>query len=195
MDTIRAIILSGGPPYIAFALLLTACGIGFPFSSDLTLITGGVLAGTKIFSLFKAIPLAYTAILLGDTIAFFAGRKFGHKIVRSKLFRRVCSEKRFNEISKFLNENASKFIFSVRFTPGARSVIFLTAGTIGVKPKTFYRMNCLSTAIYVPSIMTLAFFAAYESEALVEKFKLYSRSITLLLVVVILSVFFYRRRK
>src|SRR5690606_37594550 len=157
MDTIRALILSpllGGPAYLAFASLLTGCSIGLPFSSDIILITGGVLAGTGIFELKKTILLAFVAILTGDSIAFFVGRKYGRSIVERPFFRRFCPPERFEEISRFLTQSASKFIFSVRFTPGMRSVIFLTAGVVGVPAETFLKMNSLSTSLYVSALIS-----------------------------------------
>lgn len=197
MDTIRALILSpllGGPPYLAFASLLLGICVGFPFSSDVTLITGGVLAGTGIFELQKAILVAWCSILLGDSITFFVGRKYGHRIARSRAFRRLCSEERFEEIAGFLNQNASKFIFMVRFTPAARMIIFLTAGTVQVKPSVFFRMNALSTAIYVPAVLTLSSMAANRAEELVTQFQAYNRSILAVLLAVVLAFVYYRRR-
>jgi len=196
MDTIRALILSpllGGPAYLAFASLLVGCSIGFPFSSDVTLITGGVLAGTGVFDLRATIFLAIASILLGDSLAFYAGRKFGHRIVHHRYFQKICPPARFEEISEFLKQNASKFIFMVRFTPGMRSAIFLTAGTVGVPATTFFKMNFLSTVLYVPILISLSFLASNNAEKLVAQFEAYNHIITIVIVVLI-AAFIYRRQ-
>ncbi len=198
MDIIRSLILTpllGGPPYLAFFSLLMGCSIGFPFSSDITLITAGVLSGAGIFELKKAVLLGISAILMGDTLAFYAGRKFGQKIVRHRYFLRICPPSRFDEISGFLNQNASKFIFMVRFTPGMRSAIFLTAGSVGVPPSTFFKMNALSTSLYVPVLMYLSYLATNNAEELVREFQTYNTAIAFVLVAFIGSLFYYRNRR
>ncbi|MBC7692954.1 MAG: DedA family protein [Methylotenera sp.] len=193
MDAIRALILSpllGGPPYLAFFTLLMGCSIGFPFSSDITLITGGVLAGTGHFELKLTILLALSAILLGDTLAFFIGRKFGHRIIGHRHFTRFCPPARFQEISVFLQQNASKFIFMVRFTPGMRSIIFLSAGALKVPPRTFFRMNALSTTLYVPTLICLSFLAANRADLLIEQFQAFNRVLLCGLVLVAVAVIY-----
>jgi membrane protein DedA with SNARE-associated domain len=198
MDAIRSLILSpllGGPPYLAFATLLMLVGIGFPFSSDLILITGGVFSGTGIFELAKAIPIAWAGILTGDSLAFFAGRRFGRRITAHRYFRRLCPPAKFEEISGFLRANDTKFVFMVRFTPGMRSVIFLTAGTVGVRPRTFYAMNMLSTAIWVPILMSLAKAAAANVDALIAQFQAFNQAIAVALVALVATLYYRRRRK
>lgn len=197
MDMIRALILSpllGGPPYLAFASLLLLICTGLPFSSDITLITGGVLAGTGVFDLQKTILIAWASILTGDSITFFVSRRYGHRITRSALFRRMCSEERFAEIAGFLTQNAAKFIFLIRFTPAGRVIMFVTAGAVGVRPATFLTMNVLSTSIWVPAIVTMASMAAGRAEQLVAQFQAYNRSILVGLVAVGFAWALYRRR-
>jgi membrane protein DedA with SNARE-associated domain len=198
MEAIRALILSpllGGPPYLAFFTLLMGCSIGFPFSSDITLITGGVLAGTGYFDLQTAIILALCAILLGDTLAFSLGRIFGKRILAHRYFQRLCPPDRFEQISGFLHENASKFIFMVRFTPGMRSVIFVSAGALDISPRTFFKMNGLSTTLYVPTLMSLSYLAANRAEVLIEQFQSFNRAIVVGLVIIAFALYRWNANK
>ena len=187
MDTIRQLILSpllGGPPYLAYFCLLVGCSIGFPFSSDITLLTAGVLAGTGYFDLKAAIGLGLSAILLGDTLAFYLGRTFGSRIIAHRYFEKLCPPARFRQISGFLQANDSKFIFMVRFTPGMRSVIFLTAGALRIPPRTFFKMNALSTSLYVPTLITIAYYAANRADLIMEEFQSMHRALLLVLLMI-----------
>lgn len=191
METIRALILSpllGGPPYLAYFCLLVGCSIGFPFSSDLTLLTAGVLAGTGYFEIKTAILLGLSAILLGDTLAFYLGRTYGKRIIAHRFFAKICPPARFEQISRFLQENDSKFIFMVRFTPGMRSVIFLSAGALGIPPRTFFTMNILSTSFYVPTLISLSYAAANRADLIMEEFHSIHRALAIAAVIALALV-------
>ena len=122
-------------------------------NSDFCLITASVLAALGVFNLKILIPIAFCALLTGDSITFFVGRKWGRHILAAKPVCWVLSPKKVELAEHYLNTKGTKFLFIVRFLPLIRTVLFFTAGSLRVRPRTFYLMDMAATAIYLPIVM------------------------------------------
>ena len=162
---------SGPVGYLFFYALVAACGCGFPFNSDITLITAAVLCANGIFQLWIVILLAFCAILTGDSICFFVARKWGLSLIQLRPFRWILSEKSVNNARTSLEQRGQKFLFIVRFLPLIRTALFFTAGTLQVPPKTFYLMNGIATLIYVPLIMISSYYASANIDVVLHTLK------------------------
>ena len=79
--------------YLAVFSVLLLCGFGLPIPEDVILATGGVLAwlarGRPVHSLsamfrdprlLTMIAVGLAGIIVGDSIIFLAGRRFGHRV-------------------------------------------------------------------------------------------------------------------
>ena len=143
---------SGMEAYIVFFFLSIACCVGL-FNSDITFITAGALSSIQFFDYRILIALGFFALLIGDSITFFAGRKWGSALIQIKPFSFVLNDEKMNAAESFLQKKGVIFVFFVRFLPLLRTALFLTAGSLRVKPKTFYALNALSTLIYLPLVI------------------------------------------
>lgn len=185
---------SGPLGYLFFYLLVTACGCGFPFNSDITLITASVLCVSGIFQLWIVMVLAFTAILTGDSICFFVARKWGLHLVQVRPFSWVLSEKSVGRATHLLNEHGRKFLFIVRFLPLIRSALFFAAGTLQVPPRSFYLMNGVATLIYVPAIMLSSYYASANIDALLQGLKQFQFGLLGLFLAVVLFLVFRKQK-
>jgi len=176
---------ASGASYFYFFGILMGCSFGFPMSADLLMIVAGSLASLGILKLGTLVLAAPVAILLGDTVTFNLGRKFGERLLATSFLLKVFPTEKQSQARFFLQRNAAKFIFMIRFTPGLRSLIFLTAGTMQVPPKTFYKMNILATCIYVPSLISLSFFTSQQVQSWISGMQNVSKWITLVMAVVV----------
>ncbi len=163
----------GSSVYFYYGSILMSCSFGFPFSSDLLMILGGSLASIGTMQFSAVLFLSPLAILCGDTITFFVGRKYGKRILRSSAVQRIFSQTRQLKIQSFLSQNSRKFVFGIRFFPGMRSLIFLTAGSMQIEPRIFFTMNALSTCIYVPLLVSVSFFASNQVQEVADRFQSY----------------------
>lgn len=141
---------AGWKAYAAILGVLTACGLGVPIPEDITLIAAGILASMGNISLAGALIAGFVGVMIGDTILFFAGRKFGRKVFTLPLFRRVFTPDRIALAEKKVLRNSKFICFTARFLPGLRSPIFLTAGIMGVRPVVFFGLDGGAALLSVP---------------------------------------------
>jgi membrane-associated protein len=143
---------SGMEAYFIFFLIVTASCVGL-FNSDITFITCGALSGMGLFDYRYLILLGFFALLTGDSITFFSGRKFGRTLIRKKPFSFVLNDKKMDAAESFFERKGPIIIFMVRFLPLLRTALFITIGSLKVKPKKFYLLNSLSTMLYLPLVI------------------------------------------
>jgi membrane protein DedA with SNARE-associated domain len=145
--------LQGFDGFTAYAMilgLLLICGLGVPLPEDITLIGAGILAGLGAISLPGALIAGTLGVLMGDAILFSLGRKFGRRVFALPGFRRVFTPEIVAVAEQKVLNNSQFICFTARFLPGLRAPIFLTAGIMGVRPRTFLALDGLAALISVP---------------------------------------------
>ena len=171
-----------------------ACGMGFPFNSDLTLIAASVLAALGYFQLKILMILAWLAILGGDSVAFFVALKWGKQLLRIRPFSWLFTPEKIAVGENYLNTRGTKFLFIVRFLPLIRTVLFFAAGCLRVKPRTFYLMNGTASAIYVPLLMGISYYTSENIDEVISVLKHFQFGLLIALVAVGLFLYFKRSR-
>jgi membrane protein DedA with SNARE-associated domain len=197
MDSIRQFLtqFSGPEAYAIYYFTLLGCGIGMPMNSDLVLITASMLAALGMFKLSILIPIAFLGLLSGDTINFFVARRFGPEILRRRPMKWILSETKVRNAEKFLAEKGNGFLFCVRFLPLIRTVLYFTAGSLKVSPRTFYVLNGISTAIYLVILMNLAYRAGENIDVLIANFKRFQLVLLLAFSAAVTHLWLRRRRR
>jgi membrane protein DedA with SNARE-associated domain len=185
---------SGTESYVLFYFILVGCGIGLPMNSDITIITASVLAALGYFKLSLLLPIAFLGLLSGDTLNFFVARKYGPKILLRAPFRWVLSPEKVKKAEVFISEKGNRFLFCVRFLPLIRTALFFTAGSLQVKPKTFYFLNMTATVIYLLVLMNLAYAAGENIDSLIASFKRFQLIFLAIFFGVGLILFLRRKR-
>ena len=183
---------SGNSLLFLYLFILMSTSYGFPFSSDLLLILGGSLASMGYLPIEYLAVLAPIAILTGYSITFNLGKKLGTKILGKNWIQSVFPEKKQNKIRTILQSNAKKFIFGIRFFPGMRSFIFLTAGSMQIDSKIFYKMNSLSTLLYAPTLVFVSFYATNRALEIVSNLQGVWKWVACAVVIIVLSVLLKR---
>lgn len=141
---------AGLKAYLVILGILTICGLGVPIPEDVTLIAAGILAGLGNISLAGALLCGFVGVMIGDSILFFAGRKYGRRIFQLPLFSRLFTAERVALAERRVLRNSKFICFFARFLPGLRSAIFLTAGIMGVRPVVFFSLDGFAALISVP---------------------------------------------
>ncbi|MBC7397594.1 MAG: DedA family protein [Bdellovibrionales bacterium] len=194
MDQAREFLthFSGPQSYAIFYFILIGCGLGLPFNSDLMIISASVLAALGYFKLIFLMPIAYLGLLSGDTINYWVARTYGKKILSIRPFRWLLNPQKVCAAETYLNQKGTRFLFFVRFLPLIRTVLYFTAGSLQVPPRTFFLMDGLSTLIYVPLLMSLAYYAGENIDSLVVQFK-QIQFLLLGFLLLVLSILFIRK--
>ena len=114
--------------YAAVFLVLVACGFGVPIPEDITLVTGGVIAGLGHANVHIMFAVGMLGVLVGDGLMFAAGRVYGDKILRFRLIQRIMTPKRYAQVQEKFDKYGNRVLFVARFLPGLRTPIYITAG-------------------------------------------------------------------
>jgi membrane protein DedA with SNARE-associated domain len=158
MDWLLAHLTSLPPSavYNTLAGVLLLCGLGLPIPEDVSLISAGYLAHLGIVNPHKVFVVCFLAVLGGDCIAFTLGRLFGSRLLDSRLARRFFRPRKQIRVRAYFRKFGSKVIFIARFLPGLRFSIFLSAGTLRVRPSVFITYDSLAALVSVPTLVYLA---------------------------------------
>ena len=160
MDWLLAHLTSLSPSsvYETLAGILLLCGLGLPIPEDISLISAGYLAHKGVVNVHWVFLVCFAAVLAGDSLAFVMGRLFGSRLLESRLAQRIFRPRKQIRVRAYFRKFGSKVIFVARFLPGLRFSIFLSAGTLRVRPSVFVIYDSLAALVSVPALVYLAWF-------------------------------------
>jgi membrane protein DedA with SNARE-associated domain len=142
--------------YNTLAGVLLLCGLGLPIPEDVSLISAGYLAHRGIVNVHTVFLVCFASVLGGDCIAFMLGRLFGSRLLDSHLAQRFFRPRKQIRVRAYFRKFGSKVIFIARFLPGLRFSVFLSAGTLRVRPSVFLTYDSLAALVSVPALVYLA---------------------------------------
>lgn len=144
------------PYVIAFAVLL-ACGLGLPIPEDVTLFTMGYLSYNGVTSIKVSIAVCFFGVMLGDTIIYLIGRKYGTRLVRKGIFAKILPPDRMHRTREMFHKMGNKVIFAARFMPGLRAPAYFSAGTLHLPFKVFLFYDGLAALLSVPLLVGVVY--------------------------------------
>ena len=199
MDWLLAHLTSLPPSavYNTLAGVLLLCGLGLPIPEDVSLISAGYLAHLGIVNPHKVFVVCFLAVLGGDCIAFALGRLFGSRLLDSRLARRFFRPRKQIRVRAYFRKFGSKVIFIARFLPGLRFSIFLSAGTLRVRPSVFITYDSLAALVSVPALIYLSWGFGAHIDRVVSwaRRSEYGILVVFLLAVVWIAVKMLRKRR
>jgi len=189
--------------YLWLFSILLLCGFGLPIPEDISLIAAGYISWRAkhgyppLVNVHKAFAVCLTAVLAGDTIAFFFGRRYGRRVLASNLARRYFTPKRQLRTRAYFRKFGSKVVLVGRFTPGLRFTIFFTAGTLHVRPPVFFIYDFVAAAFSVPVLVYIAYLFGGQIDNVIKYARRAEHGILVAVVIVaaIVVIRLMRRRR
>lgn len=130
-----------GIGYVFVFLVLVLCGFGLPMPEDVVLVTGGVLAwlssdleSVSLAGMFQdpgllaMVVVGLGGILAGDSVIFWAGRRFGHRVADFRPLRRIITPEKLELVEKKVRTRGNVVVMFARFIPGLRAPTYFTVG-------------------------------------------------------------------
>lgn len=148
--------LLGKWSYLGLFLVLMAAGLGLPLPEDIPLVAAGYLVHLGRADLHLMIATGLFGVLLGDSILFMMGRRYGEQIVQHRWLRRIAKPWLVEKARQKYVQHGAKILFAARFMPGLRSVLFLTAGTFRIPFWKFLAIDGFAALISVPTWVWLS---------------------------------------
>lgn len=174
-----------GPlPYLFVFLLLLACGMGLPLPEDITLFAAGLFCYEYSGNVYAMIVICFIGVMLGDSVIFLLGSKYGRKLLQKKFFARVLHAERLETVERRLNKG-NYVIFLARFMPGLRAPIFFSAGTLKLPFRVFFFYDGLAALLSVPAIVYATYYYGEEVDGVIRIIKRLEYGILGLILVLI----------
>ncbi len=184
--------------YLAVFVMLLICGFGVPVPEDVTLVTGGVIAGLGYANEHTMVAVGLAGVMVGDGLIFTGGRYFGDRITRMRMFRKILTPERFAAAQDKFTRYGRWVMFVARFLPGLRTPVFFSAGmTRRVTFPTWFLMDGFAALISVPVWVYLGYVGAKNIDWLFDMVRRGQGAILGLLAIggVVLGWIWWRRRK
>ncbi len=170
--------------------VLLLCGFGLPIPEDITLVLCGYMTylkapaqhGAKYVA--AAVVVGLLGVLVGDGTMFTLGLKFGTRLVTKWPFRAILGGGRLEKTKEFLSSHGPKVLFTARFTPGLRSVVFFSSGTLGIRFRTFLFYDGLAALLSVPALVLSSWYWGEQIEQVIEKARKAEHGILIVILIV-----------
>lgn len=182
--------------YFAVLFILILCGFGLPIPEDITLVSGGVIAGLYPDDINVHIMLVVSmfGVLAGDSCMYWLGRIYGAKILRFRFMRKLITVKRLRLVKDKFEKYGNRVLFTARFLPGLRAVIYMVSGiTRRVSYTRFLLIDFFAAIISVPIWVYLGFFGAKNLDWLREQ--VHNGQIVIYIFIVTIAAFIFWKWK
>lgn len=167
-DTVGSL---GGPwAYLAVGLLAageSSLGVGLVVPGETAMIVGGfvVSRGNATFGLMWLV--AVIGAVLGDSLGYEIGRRFGGRIRRTRLGRAVGDE-RWRRAEAYLGERGGRAVFFGRFVAVVRSVVPAVAGISRMPYPKFLMWNAAGAVLWASIYVSLGYAAGRSYERVAD---------------------------
>ena len=147
------------PMFGAFVSLVAA-GIGAPIPEEIPVIVSGIwVASNPELGVLRwlVLPVCFVGILISDVLLYGIGRLWGTRLLEHRWLARLMPPGRREQIECNFHRYGISILLMVRWIPGIRSPMFITAGTMRLPLHRFI----IADAIAAVAGHSLLFFLAY----------------------------------
>lgn len=182
---------------VVFAFLLL-CGFGLPMPEDVILVSGGVLAWlaspleqVTLEAMFRdrgfliMVVVGLGGILAGDSVIYWAGRRFGRRVADVWPFRRVVTPRKLERVERLLRRRGNVVVMVTRFLPGLRAPTYFTVGHSRLPFWEFLLFDGAAALLSAPLWVSLGFYFGDDIQRAAREAKAFGH---LILVGVLLLV-------
>lgn len=177
--------------YAGLFVILMLCGLGLPLPEDAALLAGGYLVHRGVIQLPWTVAVALLGVVSGDNSLFFIGRHFGTNVVRYLGLKSAERRGQIDRIQGFMDRHGHRAILYARFLAGFRALVYLTAGSFGVRPSVFLVYDVVGALISVPIVVSIGYLFGAQIEAVIHYLGGFER---LIFVLALLSIGIYVTR-
>lgn len=186
-------------PYFAAFGILVVCGLGIPIPEDIILFTMGYLCYNGLIDFRVSVVVCLAGVMIGDSIIYFIGYKYGSRLIQSGFFARVMPAERMNRTRQLFLKLGNKVIFAARFMPGLRAPTFFSAGALHLPFKVFFFYDGMAALLSVPLFTALTYYFGEQIDHVIElarqaQYGVVGLIVALVALLVLKSYFMKRRR-
>jgi membrane protein DedA with SNARE-associated domain len=184
--------LAGPWAYVVLALLAaaeSAVFVGVVVPGETAMLLGGFLAFRGRISLEAMMAAGALGAVVGDSVGYQIGRRFGQPLERSRLGRKV-GERRWASAEAYLRAKGGRAVFLGRFVGVLRALIPALAGMSRMPYRTFLLWNLAGGVIWASGFVLLGYLAGSswrQVESIVGRASLLLLAVVMLVGLVVLA--------
>lgn len=144
--------------YLGILAALLLGSVGVPIPEEIPIVAAGILSHEGLARWWLALPVCVLGVLAGDVVLYWAGRRWGERLLRWRVVRYVLTRARADWLKAAYREHAMKTVAMARHVTGLRAAAFLTAGIARVPFWKFLVADAGAAAVSVPFVFGLAYF-------------------------------------
>jgi undecaprenyl-diphosphatase len=147
----------------AFPALEASAFVGFVFPAEIAVILGGVAASRGTVSLWAVIAAAVAGAIIGDSVGYLVGRRWGTHLLHGTLGRlpvvRTHLDKHLDSARAYVQRRKGSAVFFGRFTAALRVLVPGLAGISEVHYPTFLVYNVAGGTLWGAGFAVLGYIA------------------------------------
>jgi membrane-associated protein len=171
---------------IVFAFAEAAAFVGFVLPGETSLLIGGVLAHSHVWSFWLFLTCAITGAVAGDSVGYEVGKHFGPRI-KTTQFGKLVGEKRWRLAEHIFSKYHGGAIFFGRAQALLRALVPALAGMHNVPYRTFLKWNAAGGIVFSTVVVSLGYQFA-SSLSTLEKYLKYWAIFFLAVVVTLIFI-------
>ena len=190
----RLLNIHGPLVYLLVGLLVfveDALFVGFVVPGETAAVLGGVAASLGHVELWLMVPLVVLAAILGDTVGYEVGRRFGPRILSMRALQKRGG--RLEDAQDFLRRRGGSAVFLGRFVAFFRAVMPALAGTSHMPYPKFLAYNAAGGLVWGAGFVLLGYLAGNSYAAIAQTVGRWAALIVV--TIVIAAVLIWRVRK
>lgn len=157
-DHIETIVVHGGYPFLFFAVLLEGLPlIGTIVPGHIAIVGAGFLAKIDIMNLWVVLSISLFAAIVGDSMGFFLGRKYGLSLIDRLRPYFFITEAHITKATGLLDKHTGKSMIIGRFSPVTRALMPFLVGASSTPVHKFWLYNIIGAVGWVTSSIFIGY--------------------------------------
>lgn len=132
--------------------------LGFVIPGEIAVVLGGVMAYRGDVALWIILVAAISGAIIGDSIGYAVGRRWGRQVLESALGRFIKAQ-HFDRSADFIARRGALAVFLGRWTAALRALIPGLAGMSHVPYPTFLFWNVVGGGLWATTFVMLGYIA------------------------------------
>lgn len=143
--------------YLLTFLVVLSEAIGLPVPAALALVAAGAGVASKALNAPLTLGLAFTAMLIGDTLLFVLGRYMGWSLLAVLCKLSVNPESCVLRSAESFYKRGKLTLLFAKFVPGVNTMAPPLAGSMKMRPLQFLRFDLTGATLYILAYGGLGF--------------------------------------
>ncbi len=189
-------LLAAHSTWLVFVVTLAA-RLGAPVPAAPLLVAVGSLAVTGVIDFWSAMAASVIANLLGDAAWFYAGRRYGNRMLRLLCRISISPDSCVRQSEDFIHKWGGSSLIAAKFIPGISVVAAPMAGALGMPLRIFIGYDVLAAALWTFGFAVLGLVFSRQLDRVIgvlSSFGAASGALVVALLAVYLGYRWMRRR-